>query len=108
MAEARLIANTSMAIRSTPRKRRAAQVARGVRLLDAYLRRTGQTVRSFSISNRLDVSTVLRVANGQIRRVSVDFALDVATATRNEVPVDAWRLSRPRAVESPSECEVAS
>lgn len=76
---------------------RTTAVPLGAVLLAAAIKRRGLTPHGFAVAHDLCRIRLAKTLKGELRRVSVDFALDIEAITENEVPVAAWRLAAPRA-----------
>lgn len=75
--------------------------SRGARKLREYLGANGLSIHKFCIEHNLDRVYIQRVLNGeQGQRVTVDFALSIKRATGGVVPMNSWRSSTLKPVES--------
>ena len=68
----------------------------GARDLRDYFQKIDTTATAFARDNCLDRIQLMRVLNGNITRVSVDFADDIFRATRGFVKVHRFRHRRSR------------
>lgn len=67
-------------------------------MLRRYLRDTGVTLHAFAVQHSLDRIGLMRLMTGERRRVSVDTALAIESATAGAVPVAAWASNTRREV----------
>jgi hypothetical protein len=78
------------------------QATDGVRALRSYLDTNGLSITAFCARNGLDRIQVLRVLNGERRRISVDFALSIERATGGAVQTSLWSSATAKPTEASS------
>lgn len=61
-----------------------------VSLFLAHLKKIGLSQTAFCAQKGLDRIAVQRAVNGERRRYTVDFALEIEAATEGAVPVKSW------------------
>lgn len=78
-------------MRGVARRRVRGQRSDGARALDGYLLECGVSVPAFCESFGLDRIAVQRAMSGDAKRVSLDLAFAIQSATGGAVPAESWR-----------------